>query len=138
MNTLRTLTIIFSLLILIPIGHGIVPLVVFEIPIVSDIFSGDFEFNISGSYYDRLTTAGLMSLIGQSILISCFFFDEKIKSTLSIIGCVTLLTATYLLTKDSIGMKLDMFLLTLSFPFVVTGLALVVLEVKDLRQKINS
>src|SRR5688572_32643359 len=70
MNTLRTLTIIFNLLIIIGAGHGGAPLGFFEVMSLRSLFSGDFQFNVSGSYDDKLMTVGIVSLLGQCVLIA--------------------------------------------------------------------
>jgi hypothetical protein len=134
MNTLRTLTIILNTLIIIGAGHGIGPLGLFEVVSIRELILGDFHFNIAGRYDDRLMTVGLISLMGQSTLISGFFFDRRIKSLLTIIGCLIMLTGTYILTKDSKDMNLDMFSLLFSLPFIGTSLVLLVREGLSLRQ----
>ncbi len=134
MNTLRTLTIILNLLIIIGAGHGIGPLGLFEIVSVRELISGDFNFNIAGQYDERLMTVGLICLMGQLTLTASFFFDGRIKSLLTIIGCLVMLTGTYILTKDSRDMNLDMFSLIFSLPFIGASLVLLLREIRNLRQ----
>ena len=134
MNTLRTLTIILNALIIIGAGHGIGPLGLFEVVSMRELILGDFNYNITGHYDDRIMTVGLISLAGQSTLISSFFFDGRVKSILTIIGCLIMLIGTYILTKDSKDMNLDMFSLMFSLPFIGTSLVVLIREGIDLRQ----
>jgi hypothetical protein len=140
MKKLRTLAIIFNLFIIIGAGHGGAPLGLFEFICLKDFLIGDYQFNISGQYEERLATVGLISFVGQSILICSYFFLEKVKSTLSILGCLILLTATYILTKDSWDLNTDIFgfifslpLTLTALPFTVTAIVLLVKEIKELR-----
>jgi len=134
MNTLRTLTIIFNLLIIIGAGHGGAPLGFFEIITLRDIFLGDFQFKISGSYDDRLLTVGLFSFFGQCVLICSYFFDKDIKSRLTLIGCLILLAATFLLTNGALTIfSLELFSLFTALPFIGTSLVLLTREIKGLR-----
>jgi hypothetical protein len=135
MNTLRTLTAIFNIFIIIGAGHGGAPLGLFEIMSLGDLFSGDFHFNFLGRYNERLLTVGLFSIIGQSILISSFFFETKIKSKLTIAGCILLLITTYILTQDALDIhSIDFFTLLTALPFIGTALVLLTKEIKGLRQ----
>lgn len=140
MKALKTLTIVFNLFILVGAGHGGTPLGLYELISLRDSFHGDYQFNISGPYEDRLATVGLMSFVGQSILICSYFFAKKIKSTLSILGCLILLTATYILTKDSWNMNADIYgfifnlpLTLTALPFTVTAFMLLAKEIKELK-----
>lgn len=135
MNTLRTLTIIFNIFIIIGAGHGGSPLGLLEIMSIGDLFLGDFYFNISGAYDERLMSVGLISFIGQSILISSFFFDQKLKSKLTITGCIILFVSTYILTQNAFGIfNIDFFSLLTALPFIGTALVLLTKEIKGLRQ----
>jgi hypothetical protein len=134
MNTLRTLTIIFNLFIIIGAGHGGAPLGLFEILSLRELFSGDFQFNVSGGYDDRLMTVGLFSFLGQSVLISSYFFDKSVKSKFTLAGCLILLAATFLLTKDATNIfSIDIYSLFTALPFIGTALMLVTREIKGLR-----
>jgi hypothetical protein len=138
MNTLRTLTIVFNLFIIIGAGHGGGPLGLFEIMGLGDLFSGDFQFNISGRYDERLMTVGLVSVLGQSILISSYFFDKKVKTWLTIIGCLILLTATFILTKDALDIhSIDIFSLFTALPFIGTAIILLIREIKGLKNNME-
>lgn len=125
MNTLRTLTIVFNLFIIIASGHGGAPLVLFEIMGLHDVFSGGFQFSITGSYDERIMTVALVSMLGQSILISSYFFDNEIKSRLTIMGCLILLVATFILTKDTFHLEIiDLYSLFTALPFIGTAIIL--------------
>ncbi|HEU5290102.1 MAG TPA: hypothetical protein VFU05_05610 [Cyclobacteriaceae bacterium] len=138
MNTLRTLTIVFNLFIIIGAGHGIAPLGLFEVMSLTNLFSGDFQFNISGRYDERLMTVGLISVLGQSILISSYFFDKEVKSKLTIIGCFILFAATFLLTKDALNIhSIDILSLFTALPFIGTGVVLLIREIKGPKNKIE-
>jgi hypothetical protein len=134
MNSLRILTIIFHLLIIIGAGHGGAPLGFFEVISLRSLFSGDFQFNISGSYDDRLITVGLASLLGQCVLVASYFFDKNIKSKLTLTGCFILLGVTFLLTKGALDVfSLEFFSLFTALPFIGTCLFLLTKEIKGLR-----
>ena len=134
MNALRTLTIVFNLSIIIGAGHGGGPLVLFEVVSLRDLFLGDFQFNISGHYDEKLMSVALFSLVGQSVLFSSFFFDKNIKSKLTLTGCLMLLTATLLLTKDAQDIfSIEMFSLLTALPFIGTALILLTKEIKRLK-----
>jgi hypothetical protein len=134
MNTLRTLTIVFNLFIIIGAGHGGAPLGLFEILSLRDLFSGDFQFNVSGNYDDRLMTVGLFSFLGQCVLISSYFFAQNVKSKLTLTGCLILLAATFLLTKGELNIfSLELFSLFTALPFIGTCLVLLTREIKKLR-----
>jgi hypothetical protein len=79
------------MMIIIGAGHGIGPLLVFEIVGIRELFAGNLELNFFGRYDDRLMAAALMALIGQTILITTFFFDETLQSTLNVVGCLVVL-----------------------------------------------
>jgi len=133
MNTLRTLTIIFNLLIIIGAGHGGAPLGFFELISLRGLFSGDFQFIVSGSYDDRLMTVGLFSFLGQCVLMSSYLFDKSIKSKLTVTGCLILLAATFFLTKGAINIfSIDLFSLFTALPFIGTSLVLLIKEIKGL------
>lgn len=132
MTTLRVLTIVLSLLIIIGAGHGIGPLVLFEVFSLNELISGDFQINITGRYDERLTTVGLIAFIGQSVLAIALFFDKRIKSILTIIGSLILVAAIAILTQGSEFMNLDMISLIFSLPSIVTALILVTVETKGL------
>lgn len=138
MNVLRVTAIILSLITIMPIGYGIVPLVTLEIAILTDIFSGQFELDISKSFYDRVLIAGIISLIGQSVMIISFFFTDKTKAILTIIGVLVLLIATFVLTMDPGVDNPDMMILMFSLPFLGTAVSLVVLEIKGLMQSVKT
>lgn len=135
MHVLRALAIIFSLLTLIGAGHGAGPVAIFEIMSISALLSGDFQFNISGQYDDRLLTGALVNLVAQSTLITAFFFDRNTRSQITIVGCLLLLTAIYILTKDVAYFNLDMFTLQFGLPTIVTSLVLIFKEINELRAK---
>jgi len=134
MKTLRILTLVFNLFIVIGAGHGIGILGFVEIMTVRELFTGEFNFNLTGHYDDRLMTVGLFSIIGQSFLISSFFFDDNLKSRLTIVGCLILLITTYILTKDSKDLNLDMFSLMFSIPFIGTALILLIKELLTIQK----
>lgn len=131
MNLLRALTIIFSFLIVIPVGVGMLPMVVLEVSIVMDIFLGNLDFSQSGSNW--LETEALISMAGQLILISSFFFDKKIKSAATIVGCITILTAIFILSKSTFNFNTGFFQLMLSLPFIVTAVVLLIIQVTEWR-----
>jgi len=127
--TLRILTLIFNLLIIIGAGHGIGPLALLEFLSVRELLTRDFQFNISGRYDERLLTVGLISLLGQCVLIFAFFVTEKIKTSLTIAGCAILLIATYLLTQDAWDLSIDIISLVTALPFIGTAVTLLIKEI---------
>lgn len=133
MKTLKSLTLLLHLLIIIGAGHGIAPLGLFEYVCVRDLISGDFHFNISGPYDDRLPTVGMVSLLGQLILIGSFFFRARVDTILTIISCVLLLIATYLLTQDAWESSIDVMSLITAVPFIGTAVVLMMREIRRLR-----
>lgn len=135
MTKLRVLTIVLSLLIIIGAGHGIGPLGLFEVFGIRELLTGEFHFDIAGQYDDRLPTVAVMSFVGQSVLILAFFFDNKVKSGLTVFGCIVLLTAIYILTQDFTGLNLEAFSLVFSLPCIVTAIRLLALETKQLLKK---
>lgn len=135
MRRLRILTVVFNLFIIIGAGHGIGPLGLFEIFGVGEFLTGNFEFNITGQYNDRLLTVAVMSFIGQFVLVLAFIFDKKVKSGLTVFGCIVLLTAIFILTQNFIGMNLDTLSLVFSLPCMVTAIILLTRETKALLNK---
>jgi len=136
-KTLRILTIILSLLIIIGAGHGIGPLGLFEAAtvyyIVTDI--GEIEFNIVGSYDDRLVAVSLMSLIGQLVLILTFFLKLRLRSALTVVGCVILLAAIFILTIDAGDITLIVITSIFGLPLIVTASMLLFTETNKLINK---
>ena len=129
MNTLRTLTIIFNLLIIIGAGHGGAPLAFFEIISLRDLFLGDFHFNFTGNYDDRILTVALFSLLGQCILVSSYILHKNLKSRLTLTGCLILLAATFILTKGELDFfSLELISLVTALPFIGTSLFLMTKE----------
>ena len=123
--------------IIIGAGHGGAPLVFFEYVTLTEVFVGNVKFNFSGSYDDRLVVVGLISVIGQLILIGSYCFAGRVKSGLTIFGCLVLFIATYILTKDLWSLNvnifsLECFSLFFSLPFIYTALILMTKEVKTL------
>ena len=135
MTKLRVLTIVLNLLIIIGAGHGIGPLGLFEIFSVRELLTGEFSFNITGRYDERLMSVAIISLAGQLILILTFFITKKVKSSLTIFGSVVLLTGIFILTQDFTEMNLDTFSLVFSLPCIVTAIMLSILETKELLKK---
>ena len=138
MNALKTLTIIFNLVIIVGAGHGGGPLGIFELMSLSELLFGDFQSTISGHYEERLMAVGLISLIGQAVLICSYFFEKQMKSALSISGCFMLLTTTCILTKDAWSMStnifsLETFSLFFSLPFMLTAVMLLTREIRGLK-----
>ena len=131
MDILRILTIASSLIVFIGAGHGIAPIGLFEVVILSDL--RNLHLNISGSYDDRLPTVALLSLLGQCFLISSFFFDSNLKQKLTLTGCLILFAAVFILTTDPQNLSTLSFLTAL--PFIATALFL---SIKELRALTNN
>ena len=129
MKTLPILTIIFNFFTLIGAGHGIGILGFIEIMAVNEVLQGNLAFNLTGSYDERLPVVAILSIIGQSFLISSFFLNDTSKSALTITGCLTLLVGTFILTRDSHVMNSDMISLIFSAPFIVTACILLFKEI---------
>ena len=143
MNKFRTLTIILNLIIMIGRGHGAGPLAIFEALALNDLASGDFHFNISGSYDDKIMTVALLSFFGQCVLIASFFIGNAIKSKVTLFGCSILVAAMCLLTIRSFDVfrlgifslfSLELFSLFTAGPFIWACVVLVKGEIKVLRQ----
>jgi len=135
MKNLRTLTLVFNLFIIIAAGHGAAPLGLFELVYAKDLITGNFQFSVSGSYEERLMTVVLISLPGQFILLSSYFFTKKVKSMLTLAGCSILFLATFILTKNAFGrFSADQFSVFTALPFIGTALFLSLKEIKELRK----
>lgn len=135
MKNLKIVVLILNLFIIVGAGHGGAPLALFEI--VSIYSVADFQFSITGIYEDRLPTVAVLSLLGQVIFISNYFFVKKNKSRLTIIGCLVLLLATFVLTKDALDFNIDTFSLFTALPFIGAASVLVVREYRELRSFAN-
>ncbi len=141
MKITRLLTIIFSMMILVGAGHGIGPLIIFELGFYA-LLTGEVEFNLVGRYADRLPAAAMIALVGQAILIVNFFFEKNVKAYLSILGTLIILVAIYVLiqdvmTQDATFFNLDFFSLVFSIPAIVTGLRLLIFDIRELSAKKN-
>ena len=123
MKVLKIMTIIFNMLIIVGAGHATVPLGLFELIGPLEFLSGSHSGN---NYHDKLVNISPFTLIGQISLICSFFFKEKTKSLLTLIGCSILLYCTYILVKDLTGYE-SITLIT-SIPFFVTSLILLIKE----------
>jgi hypothetical protein len=134
MKTLTILTIVFNFFIFVGAGHGIGFLGLIEIMAINEIFLGNITFNLTGNYDDRLPVVAILSIIGQSLLLIGFFINDTAKAKLTITGCLTLLIATYILTKDSKDMNLDMISLIFSVPFIVTASTLLIKEILTIKK----
>lgn len=135
MKNLRALAICLNLLIIIGAGHGVGPLGLFEYFSVSKLLTGEFSFNIKGRYNERLMSVAILSLVGQLILIFALIFSKKVKSSLTVLGCLILLTSIFILTQDSSDLNLDMISLIFSVPSIATAMMLMTVETKEIFRK---
>src|SRR5687767_13555048 len=106
MKTLKILTLIFNLFIVIGAGHGIGFLGIVELMTINEIFRGEINFDVTGTYDDRLGAVALLCIVGQSCIISSFFLKNPWSSRVTIIGTSILLLSLYILTKDSSNFNL--------------------------------
>jgi len=124
---LTILVITLNLVIVIGAGHGILFFGMIEFFALQDLMTGDFEFDLSGRYDDRLFTVALLSSLGQAVLVSSLFqMKVKIRAAFAIFGSVYLLALLAVLTQDAAVLNLDMITLVSSLSFIITALALII------------
>ena len=129
MNKLKTWTIVLNFFVIVGAGHGVATVGIFGIWGFKELISGDFVINIMGDYEERLRTGGLISVVGQFILLISYLTKNLTRTTLTVSGCAVLFIATYILTRDAREMNLEMFTLLCSVPYILTSLILAFKEI---------
>jgi len=134
-NQYRGLTIavlIFSCLILIGAGHGVGPLIIFEVmfPFTK---KEDISFNPLGSYDHSIAVAALIMFIGQLLL---FIATHKEHVVMRLIALFVMWTGLLFLTHDAFsGDGLSEFTIASASPFLILSVALFSFDVRQYLQK---
>lgn len=114
---LSILTVIFNLLIIVGVGHGIGVLCLIEI-IIPRVIRGT-DLNFFGDYDQRLPIAAILAAIGQIALIISLFLKSKFMKNLRYFSIGVLLISFYTLTKDWSNSDLDRTSFFSGIPFLI-------------------
>ncbi|AYL93924.1 hypothetical protein [Mucilaginibacter celer] len=123
---------IFNCLILIGAGHGVGPIIIFEV-MLPFTKKENISFNPLGSYDDSIAVATLIMFIGQLLL---FIATHKENIIMRLISLLVMWMGLLFLTHDVFnGDGLSKFTLASATPFLILSAALFSFDVRQYLQK---
>jgi len=126
LNKATLWTAILHALILIPWGHGVAPLIVFEAVSIPDFVSNNFTLSVNGGHYEKaIAVSSFISLVGHILIIIGLLLKTNIRKLIFIwVGMSGLIISSlnFLFHSfDFIG-----YLFSFSLPFFLTFIWLIV------------
>jgi hypothetical protein len=132
------LTIVFYFFILAGAGHGIGFMGLFQFLAPVELFHGTITFTITGRYEDRLLTAALIGIAGQTVLAISLFKQPLQKFRLLYAGLLILLFAFFVLTNHFSHSAADRFSFWSGTPFLAAAILLLVFTIKKHWRVLNA
>lgn len=131
---LKILVLVLSMLTIIGAGHQVMIILPFEVISVMMWFEGEFDFNVTGDYDDRLWMMSQVTFIAQVVLLASFFLPRKSKTVLSITGCLIFLLSIVIMVNGFGRWNPDSYIFMLSLPLFIPTCILLYKEVKVLKE----
>lgn len=92
---------------------------------------GKIKFTLIGSYSDQLFVSSIIAITGQAILIIAYFLKTIIKKKWTIFSGIGLLLLSYIILMiDFVNIAFSSFAFWAGFPFLILGIALLVMTIK--------